>query len=684
MKRTNSTLVIARLMLIVLTLAITVFSFASCEGLPPELQEILGGNNNSSCEHTYDNACDTDCNACGATRTTEHAYDNACDTDCNICGATRTTEHTYTDGVCSVCGAVDESVPTCEHTNVENCVCKDCGATAHTAMEWHAAFPPTCIINGSNTDLYFCSDCGKAFMDEDGTIEAIHEDVVILAQGHNYVNGICDKCGESSCKHPNIENCVCKDCGATAHKNFLSNKPTFVPAAEATCEENGNIEYYCCVGCLGFFSDANGENKLNTAIIIPALGHNYVDGACDRCGAIECKHTTVENCVCKECNAPVHGETECMPAMAPDCSNFGIRYDIYMCYNCERVFSDAVCKNEVTDLNSVVIPPLGHKFVGGVCEKCGVMERGTGDTGMSPDPTPWELANQQLSSLYSADNRKATPSDYELISKIVIEDEVFVVTWSIANESITLRYDEANGVYVVDIPDEITKNCYYSIEASITNNANGRTVKYLFIRLLEATTDGDDDGDSTVCQHKNAEYVKATPEVSCNYVKTLVDVYVCCDCLKIFYDAECEDEVPTTTAVATLPSGHKYVGGVCEKCGYYGEEGMFPVRNENPTPLEAAWWYIIDLYYADHKKATTADYELISKVVIDGEELAVSYAFANESIKVTYDADKDVYVVDIPDEISEKCYYSFIATISDGEGNTRRFTFVRVLVPTAE
>lgn len=689
MKHSNSRFVIARLVLLVLTLAIAVFSFASCEGLPPELQGLLGGNPNASCEHEYDNACDFQCNKCGASLVgfPTHEYDNACDTDCNICGATRTTEHTYTDGVCSVCGAVDESVPTCEHTNVENCVCKDCGATAHTAMEWHAAFPPTCIINGSNTDLYFCSDCGKAFMDEDGTIEAIHEDVVILAQGHNYVNGICDKCGESSCKHPNIENCVCKDCGATAHKNFLSNKPTFVPAAEATCEENGNIEYYCCVGCLGFFSDANGENKLNTAIIIPALGHNYVDGACDRCGAIECKHTTVENCVCKDCGEPVHLEIAfVVTAMAPNCGNPGYRCDVYICNNCEGYFYDETCKREITDVSSVIIPPLGHQYVGGVCERCALTNQYGGDNnGNHPgEPTPFELACRELASLYGPDNKKATSSDYELVSKIVIEGEEFAVTWTIANESITITYNEANGVYVVDIPNEITKNCYYSIEASITNNANGRAVKYLFIRLLEATTDGDGNGDSTACQHKNAEYVKATPEIPCNDFGVLCDIYVCCDCVKIFYDAECKNEVPLTTAVTVVPSGHKYVGGVCEKCGYYDGEGLFPGRNENPTPLEAAWWYIIDLYYADNKKATTTDYELISKVVIGGEELAVSYAFANESITVTYDADNDVYVVDIPDEVSEKCYYSFIATISDGEGNTRRFTFVRVLVPTAE
>lgn len=60
--------------------------------------------------HTYDNACDTTCNVCGATRTVgEHVYDNACDTTCNVCGATRTaSEHVYEnayDETCKVCGA---------------------------------------------------------------------------------------------------------------------------------------------------------------------------------------------------------------------------------------------------------------------------------------------------------------------------------------------------------------------------------------------------------------------------------------------------------------------------------------------------------------------------------------------------------------------------------------------------
>ena len=114
MKHANSRFVVARLVLVVLTLAITVFTFASCEGLPPELQGILGGNPNANCEHEYDNECDFRCNKCDAALIgiPTHYYDNACDTECNECGATRTTEHVYdnaSDTDCNICGHIEDA-----------------------------------------------------------------------------------------------------------------------------------------------------------------------------------------------------------------------------------------------------------------------------------------------------------------------------------------------------------------------------------------------------------------------------------------------------------------------------------------------------------------------------------------------------------------------------------------------
>ena len=60
--------------------------------------------------HSYDNACDTDCNKCGLIRSVpDHIYYNACDTDCNVCGDIRTITHIYDntcDIDCNVCGYI--------------------------------------------------------------------------------------------------------------------------------------------------------------------------------------------------------------------------------------------------------------------------------------------------------------------------------------------------------------------------------------------------------------------------------------------------------------------------------------------------------------------------------------------------------------------------------------------------
>ena len=129
MKHTNSRFVVARLVLVALTLAITVFTFASCEGLPPELQGLLGGNPNASCEHT----------------------------------------------------------------NVENCVCKDCNEPVHIIMQHVPYTPPACEQNGGY-EFYNCPDCEGNFSDAEGKNE-LNTDIIIPALGHNYVDGVCDRYG---------------------------------------------------------------------------------------------------------------------------------------------------------------------------------------------------------------------------------------------------------------------------------------------------------------------------------------------------------------------------------------------------------------------------------------------------------------------------------------------------------
>lgn len=59
---------------------------------------------------------------------------------------------------------------------------------------------------------------------------------------------------------------------------FISKLPhllTHVPAKDPTCTENGNIEYWVCTnkGCGKLFSDAEGENQILDDVVIGKLGH---------------------------------------------------------------------------------------------------------------------------------------------------------------------------------------------------------------------------------------------------------------------------------------------------------------------------------------------------------------------------------------------------------------------------
>ena len=109
--------------------------------------------------HAYTNACDADCDVCGATRTpAAHVYDNACDAKCNVCDAERTpAAHVYDnacDAKCNVCDA--ERTPAAHvYDNACDTTCNVCGATRSITHD-HA----TTLTKGETTHWYACSVCG--------------------------------------------------------------------------------------------------------------------------------------------------------------------------------------------------------------------------------------------------------------------------------------------------------------------------------------------------------------------------------------------------------------------------------------------------------------------------------------------------------------------------------------------
>ncbi|HBA69448.1 MAG TPA: hypothetical protein DCZ40_08845 [Lachnospiraceae bacterium] len=152
---------------------------------------------------------------------------------------TETGEKTYT---CDCGDSYTEEIPAKGHHYVDG-KCTDCGQKdpdhTHSYTE-SITKEPTCTEAGEKT--YTCG-CGDSYTEE------------IPAKGHNYKDGICSECGE---KDPD-------------HKHSYTESIT----KEPTCTEAGEKTYTC--GCGDSYTEA-----------VPATGkHNYVDGTCTDCGAVD-------------------------------------------------------------------------------------------------------------------------------------------------------------------------------------------------------------------------------------------------------------------------------------------------------------------------------------------------------------------------------------------------------------
>ena len=260
--------------------------------------------------HTYDNACDTSCNVCGATRTVSHSYSGACDQYCDLCGAKKTglsigVSHTYSydcDAECDVCGFVRTGV---EHYYV--------GRVTTEA---------TCEQDGVKT--YTCYwGCGTSYTE------------AIPAAGHSYADGICGTCGAED---PNyVPPHVCEFKG--------------VQTKAPTCTEDGVMTYSCECG-VGTYTEA-----------IPALGHDWVAADCD----------TAKTCsVCGATEGEALGHSYKTEVTAPDCVNGG--YTTYTCTVCgdsyKGNYTDALGHNYVGEQTKA--PTCGEDGVKTyTCSACG-------------------------------------------------------------------------------------------------------------------------------------------------------------------------------------------------------------------------------------------------------------------------------------------------------------------------
>ena len=178
-----------------------------------------------------------------------------------------------------------------------------------------AEVPATCETAGVKAH-WKCSVCGKLFSDVEGKTETTLEKLTIPATGHAYGEPVWKwtddfkatatfTCANDATHVKNVTAEVssavttpaaCETTGVRTYtakvtfedKEYTSSKTEVIPAKshdtelvgakDATCTEDGYTGNEVCKVC---------QTVVKQGEVIPALGHDYKDGKCSRCGAEE-------------------------------------------------------------------------------------------------------------------------------------------------------------------------------------------------------------------------------------------------------------------------------------------------------------------------------------------------------------------------------------------------------------
>ena len=187
---------------------------------------------------------------------------------------------------------------------------------------------PTCTESG-RIEHYICTGCGALFSDSEGLDEIQEEDIIISPLEHDATGKwitsdaqhwkICSRCNAeimrgnhvfSAYEHTqdNVWTRTCTVCGYSESSEHVEHTLSHHEAIEATCTENGSIEYWECTFCGKYFSDESATSELSKSeIIVPALDHLIPDNptADDYC------HNNDEHwLLCERCNEELAGSRE--------------------------------------------------------------------------------------------------------------------------------------------------------------------------------------------------------------------------------------------------------------------------------------------------------------------------------------------------------------------------------------
>ena len=266
--------------------------------------------------------------------------------------------------------------PTCTEKGVKTYTCtRDASHTkteeievkGHT-MEMTEAKDATCTEEG-NIEYYHCTVCDKYFEDETGSVEITLEDTVIEALGHDW--GEWEETIPATTTSEGEETRVCKNDDSHKETRVIPmihvHELQKTEAKEATCTEEGNIEYWTCTVCNKTFSDSEGETEVDdVTIAIDSNAHDWNEWTTT--SEPTCTEEGSKERTCKLDSS--HKETEAIAklphtltkieAVDATCEEDGnIAY--YTCSECNKYFEDETGSVEIT-LEDTVIDALGHDW----------------------------------------------------------------------------------------------------------------------------------------------------------------------------------------------------------------------------------------------------------------------------------------------------------------------------------
>ncbi len=250
----------------------------------------------------------------------------------NVENLVKEEEHDYVDGVCSQCGHVN----TCQHTRTyENTSFVNWNDVTYKEKDnlYHT-------VSGRGYTYTYCNDCGQE-------LSRGPEGNVTAEWGHEYVNGVCSRCGhKNTCKHTNtFENWTYNDW----------NSVTYTPKDNSAHILSGRgYTYDYCRDC------GQELNRKNVENLVKEQGHDYVDGVCSQCGHVNtCQHTrTYENTSFVNRNDVTYKEKDNLYHTVS-----GRGYTVTYCDDCYQELSRGPEGN--------VTAEWGHEYVNGVCSRCG-------------------------------------------------------------------------------------------------------------------------------------------------------------------------------------------------------------------------------------------------------------------------------------------------------------------------